>query len=70
MNRHYKIVDSINRFLTIVNAGILCLATMTPLNFEKVKQKKIPVFYNFLLFVILFSLLVIMTYGSYRRQTD
>lgn len=65
-----NIWDSLNRFLSVVNAAIWTLSTWVPSDFKKIKDKKNPLIFNVLLFLILVFLLIIMTYGSFRRQTD
>jgi len=65
-----NIFNSLNKYLSLANAFIWGLFTTRPLNYEKIKVKKIPIIFNLLLFVLLICLVFIMTYGSYRRQTD
>lgn len=65
-----KIWQTLNKYLTYINAFIFGLVTFQDLHFEKMKAKKIPVFWNILLLIILLALAVVMTYGEYRRVED
>jgi len=65
-----NIWDSLNKKLSIINAVIWGLVTFDGSLLRTAKDKKIPLPFNVLLFGLLLFFLVIMTYGSYRRQTS
>ncbi|MBA2610829.1 MAG: hypothetical protein H0U95_02585 [Bacteroidetes bacterium] len=58
----------INKKLSVINAIIWGAITFDGSLLKTAKDKKIPLPFNVLLFVLLLFVLVIMTYGSYRRQ--
>ena len=65
-----KIWQTINKYLTYINAFLFGLGTFQVLDLEKIKEKKISVFWNILLLIALLALVFAMTYGEYRRVED
>jgi len=65
-----KIWQTLNKYLTYINAFLFGLGTFRILDFEKIKEKKIPIFWNILLLIVLLAILFVMTYGEYRRVED
>ena len=62
-----KIWQMLNKYLTYINAFLFGLGTFQVLDFEKIKEKKIPLFWSIFLLIVLLAILFVMTYGEYRR---
>jgi lipid-A-disaccharide synthase-like uncharacterized protein len=62
-----KILKTVNKYLTCVNAFLFGLGTFQVLDLEKIKEKKIPLYWNILLLIAVLVLVFAMTYGEYRR---
>ncbi|MDP1802083.1 MAG: hypothetical protein Q8L81_12070 [Bacteroidota bacterium] len=65
-----NIWESLNKNLSLINAIIWGLITLDGSLLKTAKEKKIPLAFNVVLLLALLCFLVIMTYGSYRRQTS
>ncbi len=65
-----NIWESVNKNLSVINAIIWGLVTMDGSLLKTAKEKKIPLPFNLVLLLALLFFLLIMTYGSYRRQTS
>lgn len=65
-----NIWESINKNLSVINAIIWGLVTLDGSLLKTAKEKKTPLAFNVVLLLALLCFLVIMTYGSYRRQTS
>ena len=57
----------LNKYLTYINAFLFGLGTFQVLDFEKIKEKKFPLFWSIFLLIVLLAILFVMTYGEYRR---
>lgn len=62
--------ESLSKKLSVINAIIWGLVTLDGSFLKTAKEKKIPLPFNALLFLLLLFFFVIMTYGSYRRQIN
>lgn len=65
-----NIWNSVNKVLTVINVLLLGLILMSPFDFKKAKETKIPVVFNILLLAILLFIVFALTYGAYRRENS
>jgi len=63
----------INKGFEIINLvvyALLAIASMSNVDLKEFKAKKLSLPINIFLFFLLGFLLIVMTYGAYRRQAD
>lgn len=69
-NRIKNSFGSLNKKIALINAFIWGLATWNGKLIKTYGNKKVPLYLNAILLIASLFLLLIMIYGSYRRQTD
>lgn len=63
-----KFFSQLNNVLTIINAFIFGITALQVIHPDRLKAKKIPVWANLLLFVVLGSLVFCLFYAPYLRD--
>ena len=63
-------LKSLNVFFAVASAFIYGITFWSDVNFKKVRSRNFPLPVNILLFLLALAALILMAYGSYRRQTD